>query len=211
MHGKLREEKGARRDAWRSAEEKHTHVGLTVSGHDGGSKHLCELLDVGLEAGDGVDDADEGEHDCEGWKRAQSGKGVGQRLRRRPTFRPAADGPCRMQAESALTGSEDDGDDERPPRELRVAGVARRHCHREGDEDDTAVNVHRHLLVDEHLLVVRVVDLASLELADGIQDRAPVPAVNRRAEGKKRPGQLNGRLMPIQVHNVAVPRAAYSA
>jgi hypothetical protein len=64
MHGKLREEKGARRDVGRSAEEKRTHVGLAVSGHDRRSEHLCELLDVGLEASDGIDDADEGEHDC---------------------------------------------------------------------------------------------------------------------------------------------------
>ena len=50
----------------RNVKAKRTHVGLTVSGHDGGAEHLRELLDVGLEAGDGVDDADEGEHDCKG-------------------------------------------------------------------------------------------------------------------------------------------------
>jgi hypothetical protein len=43
------------------AVEGEVHVGLRVSGDEGGTEHLGELLDVGFEAGDGVDDADEGE------------------------------------------------------------------------------------------------------------------------------------------------------
>jgi hypothetical protein len=43
-----------------SVEEQLTHVGLAVARHDRRAKHLCELLHVGLEAGDGIDDADEG-------------------------------------------------------------------------------------------------------------------------------------------------------
>lgn len=39
----------------------------------------------------------------------------------------------------------------------------------------TISDIHGNLLVDEHLLVVRVVDLARPELADSVQDRAPVP------------------------------------
>jgi len=36
------------------------HVGLRVARDEGGAEHLGELLDVRLEARDGVDDADEG-------------------------------------------------------------------------------------------------------------------------------------------------------
>ena len=41
-------------------ERRTHHVGLRVARDEGGAEHLCELLDVRLEARDGVDDADEG-------------------------------------------------------------------------------------------------------------------------------------------------------
>jgi len=43
--------------------EGEVKVGLRVTGNDGSSKHLSELLDVGFESSHGVDDADEGEHE----------------------------------------------------------------------------------------------------------------------------------------------------
>ena len=89
-----------------------------------------------------------------------------------------------------LTGSEDDSDNESPPRELRVASVASRHRHGERTDNDSAVYPHRDLLVNAHLLVVRVVDLAGLELADSVQNRAPVPAAKRGRPPKGRASQL---------------------
>jgi hypothetical protein len=41
--------------------EGEVHVSLRVAGDEGGTEHLGELLDVRLESGNGVDDADEGE------------------------------------------------------------------------------------------------------------------------------------------------------
>ena len=71
-----------------------------------------------------------------------------------------------------------------------MAGVAGRHRHGERTNDDSAVNPHRDFLVNAHLLVVRVVDLAGLELANSVQDRAPVPAAQREEQPKGRASQL---------------------
>ena len=68
----MQEERGKR-----NVKAARTHVGLAVARHDRRSEHLRELLDVGLEAGDGVDDADEGEHDCRGVSKQEKCKPCG--------------------------------------------------------------------------------------------------------------------------------------
>jgi hypothetical protein len=58
---------------------------------------------------------------------------------------------------------------------MRRSKETRRTGHCERDEHDRAVDVHRHLLVTAHRLVVRVRDGAVTETLDSSPDGLPVP------------------------------------
>ena len=71
--------------------------------------------------------------------------------------------------------SDEESDDQSPPRNLRSTGVAGSHGHSERRAEDNSVPPHGDLLVNLHALVVRVGGGARAPLLDGSPHGRHVP------------------------------------